>query len=335
MRRAVRIRLGEAEVRQLTRWAHDAGSNARRGRRAQMVLLAAAGWTNLDIGRELGVHPETVGLWRRRFVSNRLDGIRRDAPRSGHGARSDKVVRRLSSSGLPSPGTRPWTTRSLARRLGVSHMTVYRAWRAQRRATIPTVRPVVAPAAPRPESAAMEGVFLHPPRRAAVFQVTPISGSSPAPGAPTAGMQSTAGPIGPGLNVLFHQWKRSAACRSGSACSVAELLVFLRSVEERSTAATSFVVLYEGFSRAAERRVKGWTRAHPRFRPVRLRSNRGWFDAMRLLLAEAPADATRSPSDPLRPVTESLQSYLRSNPAAPAPFVWTAPGFAASADSSP
>lgn len=59
--------------------------------RARIVLLAARGFSNAHIGRELGVHVDTVRLWRDRWVG--LQGIDletlslterlQDAPRPG------------------------------------------------------------------------------------------------------------------------------------------------------------------------------------------------------------------------------------------------------------
>jgi transposase len=61
-------RRGTAEHRQVTR--------------AKIVLLASAGWTNRGIARKLGLAPNTVGKWRKRFWKEGLDGLR-DRKRSG------------------------------------------------------------------------------------------------------------------------------------------------------------------------------------------------------------------------------------------------------------
>jgi transposase len=54
-------RRGTAEHRQVTR--------------ARIVLLAAAGWTNRAIARKLGLAPNTVTKWRKRFWKEGLDGL--------------------------------------------------------------------------------------------------------------------------------------------------------------------------------------------------------------------------------------------------------------------
>jgi hypothetical protein len=50
--------------------------------RAKLVLMAAQGLTNAEIGVRLGMSREAVGRWRRRFCEGRLEGLR-DRPRVG------------------------------------------------------------------------------------------------------------------------------------------------------------------------------------------------------------------------------------------------------------
>jgi transposase len=50
--------------------------------RARIVLLAAAGLANAHIARKLGVAPNTVGKWRKRFCREGVDGLA-DRKRSG------------------------------------------------------------------------------------------------------------------------------------------------------------------------------------------------------------------------------------------------------------
>jgi len=50
--------------------------------RAKLVLMAADGLTNTEIGARLGISREAVGRWRKRFCDQRLEGLR-DKPRAG------------------------------------------------------------------------------------------------------------------------------------------------------------------------------------------------------------------------------------------------------------
>ncbi len=66
----------------LTRRANAASAAHRDVLRARIVLAAADGVANAQIGRELRVCEDTVRRWRRRFCGQRLDGLK-DRPRSG------------------------------------------------------------------------------------------------------------------------------------------------------------------------------------------------------------------------------------------------------------
>jgi hypothetical protein len=50
--------------------------------RARIVVLAGAGWANQAITRKLGVAPNAVGKWRKRFCRKGVDGLA-DRKRSG------------------------------------------------------------------------------------------------------------------------------------------------------------------------------------------------------------------------------------------------------------
>src|SRR3982074_2619554 len=51
-------------------------------KRARIVLLAAAGRSTRSIAKEVGVQPQIVNLWRHRYVTHGLEGLK-DKPRPG------------------------------------------------------------------------------------------------------------------------------------------------------------------------------------------------------------------------------------------------------------
>lgn len=100
--------------------------------RARIVLGCASGLPNKDVAAQLGVAPNTVSKWRRRFLADGMDGLR-DKPRSGaprtvDDARIEAVIVRTLES-LPSDATH-WSSRGMARTSGLSTSTVQRIWRA-------------------------------------------------------------------------------------------------------------------------------------------------------------------------------------------------------------
>jgi transposase len=100
--------------------------------RVRIVLGCAAGEQNKQVAARLGVAPATVSKWRRRFLADRLDGLR-DEPRSGaprtvEDARIEAVIVRTLES-EPADATH-WSSRGMARASGLSTSTVQRIWRA-------------------------------------------------------------------------------------------------------------------------------------------------------------------------------------------------------------
>ena len=132
MRVARTITLTEEQRRTLTKWTRGRSTPAWQALRAKIVLAAADGRENKDIAAELGCTRRTVGTWRNRFAEHGLTGIEQDAPRGGRAptVRSDKeaeIIRKTTQE--TPPNATQWSTRSMARAVGVSKDTVQRVWR--------------------------------------------------------------------------------------------------------------------------------------------------------------------------------------------------------------
>ena len=100
--------------------------------RAHIVLKCATGAENQDVAEQLGISQHTVGKWRRRFVEKRMDGLF-DEPRVGRPRTvTDEDVERIIDTTLhEKPKARThWSSRTLAKHLGVSPNSIRRAWRA-------------------------------------------------------------------------------------------------------------------------------------------------------------------------------------------------------------
>ncbi|MGH6996987.1 MAG: IS630 family transposase [Phenylobacterium sp.] len=102
--------------------------------RARIVLACAEEGqpTNGEVAARLNVNQATVGKWRRRFVSERLDGLfddpRPGAPRTVTDDDVEAVVIKTLEE-RPKDATH-WSTRSLAKATGMSKTTVGRIWQA-------------------------------------------------------------------------------------------------------------------------------------------------------------------------------------------------------------
>lgn len=131
--KAVPLALSEREQGEIQRLLRRHGTGPALVSRLRIILACAEpGATNLGVATALGVSRQTVALWRSRFAAHRLQGLV-DAPRSG-APRSidDEAVERLVALTLeeaPANATQ-WSTRSMARRTGMSQSAVSRIWRA-------------------------------------------------------------------------------------------------------------------------------------------------------------------------------------------------------------
>src|ERR1700749_2980993 len=129
---AVPIELSRDERETLEGWTRRRRTAAALSLRARIVLAAASGESNTELGRRLGVHRNTVSLWRRRFLEFGLDGLL-DEPRPGQprkisDAQVDEVITKTLES-APRNATH-WSTRSMAAEVGLSQTAVSRIWRA-------------------------------------------------------------------------------------------------------------------------------------------------------------------------------------------------------------
>jgi transposase len=100
--------------------------------RARIVLACADGGLDTEVANRLHINRGTVGKWRRRFLERRADGLldepRPGAPRKITDAAVERVVT-LTLESKPKDSTH-WSTRSMAKRAGLSQSAISRIWRA-------------------------------------------------------------------------------------------------------------------------------------------------------------------------------------------------------------
>ena len=170
----VALILTEDERRRLDSLAHRSRSVPHVARRARIILACADGADSKVVARRLHVTPATVCKWRGRFIRQRLDGLY-DEPRPGavRTVTDDQVEQVIIRTLETTPrGATHWSTRDMARAVGLSRMAIHRIWQTfglqpHRSETfklsndpllIQKIRDIV-------------GLYLNPPAHAAVFCV--------------------------------------------------------------------------------------------------------------------------------------------------------------------
>jgi transposase len=126
------LELTEEERAALVRLTARARSARTLAFRAKIVLRCAEGGADTEVAAELRTHRMTVGKWRKRFIDQRLDGLD-DEPRPGAERQigDDEIEAVVTQTLETTPkGRTHWSTRSMAKSVGLSHSTIGRIWRA-------------------------------------------------------------------------------------------------------------------------------------------------------------------------------------------------------------
>ena len=126
-----RLEVTAVERGELERLGRRARTNRHVALRAKIVLRCARGESNVAVAAKLGCSNVTVGKWRQRFTTGRVDALY-DEPKPGAPRTlSDADVESILVATLESKpkGRTHWSTRKMAERAGVSASTVGRIWR--------------------------------------------------------------------------------------------------------------------------------------------------------------------------------------------------------------
>ncbi len=119
------------QKRTLETWVRARATPQKIVLRSRICLLAHEGHPNHQIARRLKTSRPTVLLWRERFHQAGPAGLAEDAPHGANPQRLEetqvKAVVEATLHTTPADATH-WTTRTMARRMGLSHMTVARIW---------------------------------------------------------------------------------------------------------------------------------------------------------------------------------------------------------------
>src|SRR6202789_524050 len=168
------LRLSQSEAQELRTRARSRVLRADDVRRARLILMLAEDQSWSTIQQALGCSSAYIARWQTRFAEQRLAGL--FARHQGRPAtkRTPRLEARILACTRRSPTDGPthWSSRKLARALGVNHMMVARVWQ---RAGLKPHRLERYMASDDPDferkGADVIGLYVDPPQHAAVFCV--------------------------------------------------------------------------------------------------------------------------------------------------------------------
>jgi transposase-like protein len=322
MQNVLPVRLTDEQRAQLERWSRGGATPFRLVVRSQIVLLAADGHSNRSIARELHTNPITVARWRSRFGLLGLEGIRTEAPRSGSPPPIPKeVIRTILYKTLHErpKGRSHWSTRALARVVGVSHSTVRRVWKTFGiRPNRSRVARLAEESTYRPQRLDVVGVYVNPPQRAIAISF----GDEPTKRSPP--LNPTSRPWLKDLVTTLNLLDRNPPVHSSQRYVDQEFLTFLRSIDERRSKDESIHLLAESEDSTPSRALTRWLSRHPQVLAQVHAGSAPWRDLVlewiREVSASRPSDA---PPISLPSLRTALERWAREHAESPAHFAWT------------
>jgi len=328
--------VSEADRAELVRWTKRPKSSNGLAQRARIILRCADGLSNTEVGRALHIRDQTVTKWRSRYIergpAGLLDEPRCGAPRTVSDEKVEEVVTATLEE-MPRDATH-WSTRSMAKRSGLSHWTVAEIWHAfglqpHRTETfklsndpqfIEKVRDIV-------------GLYLNPPEGALVLcvdeksQIQALDRTQPIL------------PLAPGLpERRTHDYRRHGVTSLFAAFNVTtgqvigethrrhrstEFKSFLERIDKEIPAEFDAHLIMDNYGTHKTPLITGWLARHPRFHVHFTPTYNSWINQVeRWFSTFTEKQLRRGTHRSTRALEDAIRLYLTVYNENPKPFVW-------------
>jgi transposase len=321
----------------LQQWTRRPRTAQALAQRARIILACGDGQSNAAVASRLRVTRPTVGKWRARFLSQRLDGLldepRPGAPRTITDADVERVLARTLET-LPRDATH-WSTRAMAQASGLSQSAISRIWRAfglqphrtetfklsQDPLFIEKVRDVV-------------GLYLNPPDKALVLcvdekaQIQALDRTRPLL------------PMRPGqVERRTHDYRRHGTTSLFAALNVKtgqvigqlhqrqrtrEFRQFLDTIEANVPAQLDVHLILDNYGTHKTALIQRWLLKRPRFHVHFTPTSASWLNLVErwfALLTEK--QLRRGVHRSTQALRAAIRAYIAFTNEQPKPFVWT------------
>jgi transposase len=321
----------------LQRWARRAKSSQALAQRCRIVLGCAAGKSNKEVAAEVGVWPQTVGIWRQRFIERRLEGLA-DEPRAGAPRTiTDEQVEQVLVATLerqPADATH-WSRASMADESGLSKSTVGRIWKAfglkphlvdtfkisNDPQFIDKVRDVV-------------GLYVDPPEKALVLcvdeksQIQALDRTAPVlPMMPGMPERRTHDYVRHGVTTLFAALNVATGEITGSIHRrhrTAEFKRFLTKLDNDIPAELDVHLICDNYATHKTDAIAKWLAAHPRFHMHFTPTYSSWLNQVeRWFALLTDKRLRRGTHTSLAALEKDLRDWINTWNQNPKPFAWT------------
>jgi len=336
MRVAQPVVVSEEVRRKLEQQSRGRSTQARVVLRSRIVLLAAEGLENKQIAAALKVAPRMAALWRGRFIEFGIEGLLQDAPRPGRTPTISRasLIEKTTQS-IPSNATQ-WSTRTMAREMGISKASVSRIWRAS---GLKPHRVESFKVSNDPQFAekleAIVGLYLDPPEHALVLSVDEKSQiqalDRTQPGLP---MKKGRGAT------MTHDYKRNGTTTLFAALDTAtgevyglcqqrhrhqEWLRFLRMIDQTVPAGKEIYLICDNYATHKHPQVQRWLEKHKRFHVRFTPTSASWLNMIERFFRDLTTNQIRrGVFQDLEQLITAIGNYIDHHNKNPKPFIWTA-----------
>lgn len=331
------LQLSEVQVRELEDIIRQRKNPALMFR-ARIILKCASGLSNSKVAAAVRTTPFTVGFWRNRFikgggVASLWDEARPGAPRKIGDDKVEQVVKATLES-KPKAATH-WSTRLMAKKLGLSQSAISRIWRAfglkpHRRETfqissdpyfIEKVRDIV-------------GLYLSPPVNALVLcvdeksQIQALNRTQPIL------------PMRPG-QVERHppEYQRNGTTSLFAALDVAtgnvigqcfrrhrsrEFKKFLDHIDSQVSARLQIHLILDNYSTHKTPTIKRWLQRHERYHLHFTPTHSSWLNQVeRWFALLSDRQIKRNSNYTVKALETAIRQFIEEHNISPKPFRWT------------
>jgi transposase len=339
MRVAPPVIIDSAQRELLQQWARSRSLPARQVERANVVLLAADGKTDLEIAASLNISNQKAARWRKRFLQFDMAGLEKDAPRPGRkpaipAKLKEELIRRTIQT-KPANATH-WSTRTMAAEMGISEATVRRIWHAH--GLKPHLVGSFKISKDKHFAEKLEdvvGLYLNPPEHAIVMcvdeksQIQALDRTQP-------GLPLKKGRCG----TMTHDYKRNGTATLFAALNVAdgtvismcddrhrhqEWLQFLRVIDQVTPGGKALHLIADNYATHKHAKVQRWLKRHPRFHVHFTPTSSSWLNMVERFFRDLTQNQLRRGA--FRDVEELIMAigeYIDRHNQNPKPFIWTA-----------
>ena len=333
------LELKPEERTELQRRVRAASTPQRDSLRARIVLLRGQGESVQQVAERLQVSAVSVCKWSRRFRQQRLDGLR---DRSGRGRKPSlppqKVEQVILKVTQPPVGRTRWSTRSMAKAVGISHYSVHKIW-GQNDLKPHLTRTFKLSTDPHFEEKFWEviGLYLNPPDKALVLccdeksQCQALERTQPALPLGIGYIRTrTHDYIRHGTITLFaalNYLEGKILSRTEAPHTHLEWLRFLKQIDRETPSSLALHLIVDNYATHKHPRVRHWLSRHPRFHLHFTPTSSSWLNLVERFFADLTQQAVREGSfTRVLELVRAIEAYLAERNGNPRRYQWRASG---------